>query len=106
MPPLLEGMLQLAVPMWIEELRKLSPAEFEARRAACVEVILMADSLACGDSKLKKGKVAFEFNRLAEGIGILSFQVGGVRFGGARFDASVRPLCLGFNLDSIAEDVL
>ncbi len=69
--------LQAAVPLWIERVRHLTPAERQARAAELSGVIASR-----GDDILyrsaKKGGTAKAFNALAEGLALAAFQPGGV----------------------------
>lgn len=93
-PPILAGMLELAVPMWIERMRPLPPTEIERRRERCLELIAFASpdvdiaGLACGATDGRKGGVAAAFNVVAEALAILAFCPGGVTFAGAHWEAA------------------
>lgn len=83
--PLL-GMLELAVPMWIDRLRTV-PADdriTEARGLAQV-IASKGDVLQFGSKK--KGEQAEVFNACAKGLAALAFQPGGVKFCGIHWDA-------------------
>lgn len=72
---LLPGMLELAVPQWVERLRDRPWEHIQARAAECSRYIAEH-----GDKILYRvpGQSAEAFNRLAEGIACLSFAPGGV----------------------------
>lgn len=79
--------MALAVPMWIEELRHKSFADFENRREAILESVCYNGDLLLYGSK-KKGKTAQLFNDLAEGLAWLALIAkGGVTFGDQHWDA-------------------
>lgn len=83
--PVMLGLLELAVPAWIDRVRMLSPAEQEARRAAAVELIAHgADALV---RKAKAGKAAAQFNAIAEGLALLALCPGGVTWCGMHWEA-------------------
>lgn len=92
LPGPMAALLEIAVPGWIERLRLLSPAEFEARRAALVDSISGPGSATLVDDArrvgAKKGVLATNFNRLAETLAALAFQRGGVTWCGLHFEAS------------------
>jgi hypothetical protein len=71
--------LQIAVPMWIEELRHIEPEQRLARASGLADIIASQ-----GDIILyrggKKGETAKAFNAMAEGLAIGAYQPGGVTF--------------------------
>lgn len=72
------GTLEVAVPLWHERWRDRPFEERAARARQCAEEVA-----AHGDRILFRSKGTAEaFNRLGEGLGILSMQPGGVRFAG------------------------
>lgn len=77
MSDLLPIALSAAVPLWIEELRRLEPEQRIARASGLADIIASQ-----GDIILyrggKKGESAKAFNALAEGLAIGAFQPGGV----------------------------
>jgi len=82
---LLAGMLQVAVPLWIEDL-KGKPWEYIAKRAGeCSQVIAEKGDIILYKSS-KKGETAEAFNRLAEGVACLAFAPGGVDVFGVHFE--------------------
>lgn len=86
--PVLLGMLEVAVPMWIDRVRPLSWEERKARANACLAVIGYGDSLesiACLVTGVKGGERAF--NAVAEALAIGALQPGGVSFGGLHWEA-------------------
>lgn len=74
---LLTGLLQVAVPCWIEVLRHSSPAQRMERAVECARYVAEH-----GDDVLfrggKDGRSAEAFNRLAEGVALCAFAPGGV----------------------------
>lgn len=92
--PILMGMLELAVPMWIDRLRPLPWTEIERRRERCADVLAFASpgvdiaGLASRATDGKKGGVAAAFNVMAEALAILSFCPGGVTFSGSHWEAA------------------
>lgn len=83
---LLVTTLQLAVPLWIEELRHQSWEHILARAKVCSQVVAEKGDVILFKSK-KKGESAEAFNRLAEGIACLSFCPGGVKIWGEHWEA-------------------
>jgi len=84
-PLLLLGLLELAVPGWIERLRNMSPADLDVRRAAALDFIAhQADVLM---RRTKSGKAATGFNSIAEGLAVLAYQPGGVTWCGMHWEA-------------------
>lgn len=86
-PPALEVSLQLAVPMWIMEMRDW---EFELRAQAAKEC---ANAVAAhGDDLLFGGKHCAEtFNRLAQGLACCAYQPGGVKFMDTHWHVDAEP---------------
>jgi hypothetical protein len=87
--PVLLMTLQLAVPLWIERWKRLSWAErterLEKRAAECAEIVASK-----GDVLQYGGKGCAEaFNALAEGLAILSFVPGGVKFHGLHWETKL-----------------
>ena len=79
---LLSSTLQLAVPLWIDQLRRYPWEHIEERAKVCSQYIAEKGDIILFKSK-KKGETAKAFNHLAEGIACLSFVPGGVKiFGG------------------------
>lgn len=76
--------LEAAVPLWIHRVRSWPRPYREAREKVCAEVIA-----AEGDNIMfkTKGKTANAFNRLAEGLALLSFVPGGVKFSGLHWES-------------------
>jgi len=83
---LLSLSLETAVPIWINELQEVPFEELMDRAKTCGwEVAEKADTLLYGSKKI--GGTAEVFNRLAEGLAILSFVPGGVNFLGRHWEA-------------------
>lgn len=82
---LLQTSLQIAVPIWIERVRSMTPDARIARAHEAVDVIASA-----GDTILYRvpGKTAKNFNVLAEAIAIMAFCPGGVTVFGEHWEAS------------------
>ena len=83
---LLSCTLQLAIPLWIEELRGRSWEHIESRAKMCSDVVAVHGDNLMFRSK-KKGDSAEAFNRLAEGIACLAFCPGGVKIFGNHWEA-------------------
>lgn len=73
--------LEAAVPLWIHRVRGYSPEHRAAREKACGDIIAEKGDVIQYKSK-KKGESANAFNHLAEGLALLSFVPGGVKFCG------------------------
>ncbi len=94
------GLLELAVPMWIEEFRNLSWDERMKVRDQCLvglgigtddgDALAGIAAFACG-SVGKPGQVAGAFNALAKGLALGALQPGGVTFAGMHFEATDAP---------------
>lgn len=83
---LMRATLELAVPLWIEQVRHW-PEEYRAeRRQVCGQAVAERGDVAQYRSK-KKGESAEAFNRLAEGLALLAFAPGGVTFLGVTWKA-------------------
>jgi hypothetical protein len=82
---LLANTLLIAVPLWIEEMKKVSWEERRQFSSECCNIICHH-----GDDILykshKKGETATAFNALARGMAILSFARGGVTAFGLHFE--------------------
>lgn len=78
--------LDLAVRVWIDELRDVSPDGRAARADHCASIVAHKGDLLMFKSK-KPGESAFVFNRLAEGIACAAFMPGGIRAFGLIFCA-------------------
>ena len=83
---LLTSTLQLAVPMWIEQLKGCSQGYILERARLCSQEIAEHGDLLLFVGE-KKGSSAEVFNRLAEGIACLSFCSGGVKIFGDHWEA-------------------
>lgn len=82
---LLSISLQAAVPLWAQQHSQRSWDFIRERIPICVEVIASHGDNLLYRSK-KKGETAEAFNRFAEGLAILSFAPGGVKFLGLHFE--------------------
>lgn len=85
----LTGALEVAVPLWIEQLAELEPAIRWARiaewgSAAATEVASKGDVLMFGSKR--RGEAAEVFNHLARGLAAAAFVPGGVKFAGLHFE--------------------
>lgn len=87
MDDLLSISLAAAVPLWIEQLKPLTPDQRIGRTGELAEIIASK-----GDAILyrstKRGESAKAFNALAEGLAIGAFQPGGVTFAGQHYCAN------------------
>lgn len=84
---LLKMSLEMAVPVWIEDLKQKPIADLLKRAPALLGDDLRALDVIQFRSK-KKGETANAFNRLAEGLAILALVVpGGVKFLGVHWEA-------------------
>ena len=84
--------ISMAVPLWIAEYRaRGGPTGADLERARGFSRLIGEK----GDRLLHRSKVAGEvaqvFNALAEGIAVLAFCPGGVRFCGQRYQADGEP---------------
>ena len=83
---LLSSTLQLAVPLWIDQLRR-QPWEYIQQRAeVCSQVVAEKGDIILFKSE-KKGETAKAFNHLAEGLACLAFVPGGVKIFGGHWEA-------------------
>lgn len=81
----LKATLELAVPLWADKLMR-QPLDAVLRRASiCGQVIAEKGDVIQFKSS-KPGETANAFNHLAEGLAILSFAPGGVKFMGIHFE--------------------
>lgn len=99
-PFLLMGLLEIAVPMWIEQVRAMPDPVRDRRRLRCLELIAYEKTgpddstdradiagLATGSTPSRPGLIAAGFNALAEGLAHLAFCPGGVTWCGSHWDA-------------------
>lgn len=84
--PLLRISLEAAVPLWVEEWRRLGPGGAEERAAECARVVAEKGDVLQYRGK-KRGESAAAFNALAEGLALLSFAPGGVTFLGLQWES-------------------
>jgi hypothetical protein len=88
--PAAMGLLQVAVPLWMEQFKKLTWQQRMSIRDECLGAICTGEGakggldgialLACG-AKGKPGQVAGAFNALAKALALGALQPGGVTFG-------------------------
>jgi len=86
---LLAGMLEVAVPLWIEELNGKPWEYIQERAKECSQVVAEKGDIILFKSK-KKGESAEAFNRMAEGVACLAFAPGGVDVFGLHFEAKLQ----------------
>jgi hypothetical protein len=81
--------LEAAVPLWVERHRATAPEQRAERASALGSIVAYR-----GDHILfrtgRPGQTAEAFNALAEGIALLSFQPGGVKFTGRHWESTPR----------------
>lgn len=82
---LLRITLGAAVPLWIAELRKLTPEQRIALARECGDIVAAKGDVIQFRSK-KPGETAKAFNALAKGIAALAFSPGGVTFLGDHYE--------------------
>lgn len=82
---LIRTALEVAVPLWIEELKGQPWDYIEARSKVCAQVVAEKGDVILYRSK-KKGESAAAFNALAEGVACLSFVPGGADVFGLHFE--------------------
>lgn len=81
----LRSTLQLAVPLWIDRVKAMPWSQRFLRACVCADAIASQGDVIMFRSG-KKGETAEAFNRLAEGVAILSFATGGVKIFGDRYE--------------------
>jgi hypothetical protein len=77
----LMGILMLAVPLHIDELRGCSETERMALARECAQTVTEKGDVILYRSS-RKGETARAFNALTKGLAIAAYQPGGVTFGG------------------------
>lgn len=82
---LLKTSLEVAVPLWINQMRTWSFDQIQERAETCLDTIAHRGDIILYKSP-KRGETAEAFNRLAEGIACLSFAPGGVTVLGLHFE--------------------
>jgi hypothetical protein len=87
---LLKLSLEIAVPIWIDQLRNSTFEERAARARRCAEVVGPKGDIILYRSQTK-GETTEAFNRLAEGIACAAYQPGGIKVFGLRFEAHQGP---------------
>lgn len=84
---LLRLSLMTAVPMWQMNIRGWSDERRAERSGICSQAVAEKGDIILYRSK-KKGATAGAFNRMAEGVALLSFAPGGVTIFGMHFEAN------------------
>jgi len=91
MPAALAPTLQVAVPLWIDRLRRHTADQLCAVGHRCATAIGSE-----GDNVMfrasKPGATARAFNSLAEGLAVLAYAPGGVDFAGMHWEVHDSPL--------------
>jgi hypothetical protein len=82
---LLADSLEVAVPLWVMRLQSVPFDQLMDRAKECSQVIAEKGDIILFRSN-KKGETAAAFNTLAEGVAILSFVPGGVKFLGRHWE--------------------
>jgi len=82
----LRATLQLAVPLWIDQMRGAPWSHIKARAAECATAVASQGDVIMFRSG-KKGQTAEAFNRLAEGIACAAFSPGGIKVFGDHYEA-------------------
>jgi hypothetical protein len=83
---LLAATLSAAVPLWIEDLRRLPWEILQAMAGEASQIVAEKGDIILFRSD-KKGETAKAFNALARGIAICAFAPGGVTVFGQHFEA-------------------
>lgn len=83
--PLLRSTLEVAVPLWIEQLRPLTWHERADRAELCGQYVAEHGDVIMYRGA-RQGDTAAAFNRLAEGLACLAFVPGGVKFMGMHWE--------------------
>lgn len=83
---LLQMTLAVAVPMWIERMKKKPWSAIVIRAQECAQVVAEKGDIIQFKSA-KKGETANAVNHLAEGVACLAFVPGGVTLFGQHFEA-------------------
>lgn len=76
---LLLNTLSIAVPLWIEEFKKLPWEEVSRLTMGCAQIVAEKGDILMFGSKTP-GATAEAFNAMAKGIAVLSFVPGGITF--------------------------
>ncbi|HKO84462.1 MAG TPA: hypothetical protein VJ140_07830 [Actinomycetota bacterium] len=79
-------MLEVAVPLWIHELRTLHPADRIAMARELVDQVASKGDILMFRSK-KAGQTADQFNVTARALAAMAYQPGGVTFSGRHWEA-------------------
>jgi len=81
---LLRTTLEFAVPLWIDKLQHIPKEQLQKRASFCAQIVAEK-----GDVLQFKGKGSAEaFNRLAEGIGVMTLMMGKVDVLGCHFEVA------------------
>lgn len=83
--PLISIALDAAVPLWIMEVRTWTPERRAERAHVCGQHVAEHGDVI---QFREKHKTSEAFNRLAEGLALLSFAPGGVTFEGAHWETT------------------
>jgi hypothetical protein len=83
---LLSSILQLAVPLWIDQLKSAGWDYILQRAKVCSQIVAEKGDIILFKSS-KKGESAAAFNALAEGIACIAFVPGGVNVFGDHWEA-------------------
>lgn len=83
---LLEATLSAAVPLWIMQFQRRPWSELQELAARAGQIVAEKGDIIQYRSK-KKGETAAAFNALAQGLAVLAFAPGGVKFLSLRFEA-------------------
>ena len=102
-PVILGIALSAAVPLWIQDFRRMTPDQRAARARGCALVISAGERfdelrgqhgcgpalVACGELARgrNEGGPAAVFNAIAQGLAIASFQPGGVHYAGHHWES-------------------
>lgn len=78
--------LDAAVPLWIRRVQDYSPAWRASRASQCASIVAHKGDVILYRSG-RKSETARAFNALAEGLALMAFQPGGVRFAGRHWEA-------------------
>jgi hypothetical protein len=87
----LVGALQVVVPMWIDQVADWTDGQRLERAQVCARAIGSQGDVIQFKSP-KKGGTAEAFNRMAEGLALGAYGLGGIGFGGVHWCAAVHPL--------------
>lgn len=80
--------LQVAIPLWIEQLKGLSWDDLTERAHRAAQIVAEKGDI-IQYASTKPGETAKAFNALAEGVAVLSFCPGGVTFLGDHWETKI-----------------